>query len=254
MTMLQHWFFIPDLDGAYWTLNLELSFYLLMLLLYATKLLRNTYLIVFLLLISSWINVLFFSHSLIEGVMYWAPAFRRGYLFAAGILFYKAYKAQGLYSRMDAFLLALCLGTAWFGRDFIDYVDFAHVCLFFGVFWLFSKNKLRFIKIPVLIKLGGISYSLYVLHEMIGWEMLKGLKHFGVENFYLSRTIAIAAMLSLSYLVSTIVEKPAQKLINNNWKKLKPDLFPHAAQSDENESESPNRNVIEADEAKQVVI
>jgi peptidoglycan/LPS O-acetylase OafA/YrhL len=48
MTMLQYYFKIPDLDGPYWTMIIELLFYFLMLLFFKARLIKNFSIVAFL--------------------------------------------------------------------------------------------------------------------------------------------------------------------------------------------------------------
>jgi peptidoglycan/LPS O-acetylase OafA/YrhL len=51
--------------------------------------------------------------------------------------------------------------------------------LFTVVVWLVAERKIRFLDIPPLLFLGEISYSLYLVHQIAGYWVIKQLETLG---------------------------------------------------------------------------
>ena len=92
MTMLQYYFKIPDLDGPYWTMIIELLFYFLMLLFFKARLIKNFSIVAFLsmfVLLCYEIILPINYPILFQNIKYFFPLFNHLPLFLAGIFFYQ---------------------------------------------------------------------------------------------------------------------------------------------------------------------
>ena len=71
---------------------------------------------------------------------------------------------------------------------------------------------LRRLPLPagLVVALGGLTYSLYLLHQHIGYIIFNRVKGFASSAIVIATTIA--AMVGLSWLVWRFVERPAQRL------------------------------------------
>ena len=215
MTMFQHWVGIKDIDLAYWTLNLELSFYVFMLFAYLSGYLKAYRAIVILMMLPLWLRAIIPAAS--EPLFHYLTFFRAGHLFGAGIIFYHLYKSEGRLSIVDGILLLLCLLTQPLWRAPFNLIELLHVLVFFVIFFLLAKNKLAWIKVRVLLFYGQISYILYLIHESVGLEILKLFKYIGIENWYLSRGLLLALITVFCYIASKYYEQPLQKWLNAIW-------------------------------------
>lgn len=213
-TMLQR--YVPGtvhVDGAYWTLSLELTFYGWALLLTVCGGLGRVRLAMGLL-----VGAALVLHGVTAGGHISSPlplrAVRQVFLgpyspyFAAGVLFYRLRQEV---RHSDLMGLAFCLGAvAWMrsGEEFLASL----VC--FGIFGLLVAGRLSFLCSRPLLFLGGISYSLYVVHQNIGYLVIRHLEQRGVNA-----DGAIAAALALSLTLATAVtfgvERPAQRAIRS---------------------------------------
>lgn len=175
LTMFQYYLKIPDLDGPYWTMIVEMLFYIVMLLLYYFKLLKyldTIFLSISILLVSG--IYLGANKHLLSSTFYWIPLLQFLPLFHAGIIFYKIITKQEkpLKSYM---LLLLCLLCQIFlynysGRSNM-YANFNEnaimLVVYFILFILFVHHKLGFMVNRVSLYLGKISYALYLTHQKI---------------------------------------------------------------------------------------
>jgi peptidoglycan/LPS O-acetylase OafA/YrhL len=213
LTMIQPWLGIPHVDGVYWTLAVELSFYAIMCILFATKLLPRIELISWLGLIAMAVCTYLDRSQVIE--IFWVLRVTRlldfGNLFIAGIMFYKLMHEprKSLY-----FILIFALVVEYYlHKEVVIWI-----AVYFGIFWAFTKGYLTTFAVKPLVYLGSISYSLYLIHQNIGYVIIQNL-----EKYDLATPISIIIVPgTVSILVASLmyfyIEKPAMKFVRNKWK------------------------------------
>ena len=216
-TMIQGLLKIPHVDGVYWTLEVELLFYLGMFALYRMRQLHRIHLAIIALLI---IRIIYYGFERIFGIDLPWTIFRLFILsyipwFALGIAICLYNSQNGSVGRQH------CKQIAVFSLITLCLVESAMIatlalvlaaCVFFG-----SKGKLPWLRHPVLVWLGAISYPLYLLHENIGWSIqLQALQH-GVP-FSLTVLLALATSLTLATCVTRFVEQPCMAWIRSRYR------------------------------------
>jgi peptidoglycan/LPS O-acetylase OafA/YrhL len=215
-TMFQFWFQIKDVDGAYWTLAIELTFYFIMLCIFVFKKLKY---IAWICLIWLLLSVCFAAFDIPLGnyikailILRFAP------LFVGGIVFYLLInKPKDIYLHILVLssLSAECYLLYQLDSDFIVYWI---VSFFYMLFYLFIYNKLEFISNKFLVFLGSISYTLYLIHENIGMGLIYWLKKIAdVQLFYLPITIFLVII--IASFITFYIERPAMNWIRNYYKK-----------------------------------
>lgn len=149
VSMFQEFFGYNNVDGSYWTLALELAFYIWILLLFQFKQIVNIERIVI-----GWLVIAVALTSNVLGFSL-APIVRKIFLldyielFGAGICFFKfKNNQQTLFTYL---LISLCFLTLY-----IRYPITIAAALsgFFILFMLAISNKLRFLQNPVFVSLG----------------------------------------------------------------------------------------------------
>ncbi|MGD9811869.1 MAG: acyltransferase family protein [Sphingobium sp.] len=164
------------IDGAYWTMFVEIRFYFWAALLYFLTGSRRLFVICFFLFAAAtWsVYAALLGLRLESLAKAWDIAFlsRHIALFAAGVLFHSAY-ADGYGRRKLLALLACLVAAIIMTKDL--YGAFA-TTLFFGVFTLFiyRRDWLRPLRNPVILWIGLSSYSTYLLHQNIGVAIISG--------------------------------------------------------------------------------
>ena len=225
LTMFQQLFRIPDLDGPYWTLIIELLFYICMLILYTTKKLGKIELIGMIALVLILLYSLFIANTYKSLNIYFALYFPLVYhfpLFYAGILFYKI-----KFERINAFrifaIIACYFVTCMLfynggrARVYISQFEYEIVLLiYFSIWFAYVKGFLGFIVNRVTVFLGSISYSLYLIHQFLGLGIIiPGLIKFAHFPAILSSFIALVITIIFAAIITFYVEKPCIRKLKN---------------------------------------
>jgi len=213
-TMVGEIFGFNYVDGSYWSLLPELLFYLLMAFLMLFKKTNNVLLYNIPILIICLINY-FWQITFLWRLLYYVP------LFMIGISMYNIHvgKKENYFHILIVCNLAMSifLYQNLRGNIFPITLYATSFTSFVGIFYLFVYGKLKFLgNSKVLVFLGAISYSLYLIHENVGFIIINYLDtYFEMKN--LSITIAIIVSIVLAYVVTFYLEPPFNKII----KKLK---------------------------------
>lgn len=220
LTMFQKILGYGDFDTVYWSLAVELAFYMNAGVLFALGLHRRPQLIVV-----SWLGVACIWALALDtpGTVHrdWlALLFALDYspYFAMGIVFFDVTKHGWSASRAGLIVLALVaefLISGWLGL---------RVALFIvPLFVLAIRGRLRFLVSKVTLWLGAISYSLYLIHRNLGYASLNWMhgRHIGPA---VAMPIAILGALALATIATYGVEKPAMRhirMLYDQWKARK---------------------------------
>ncbi len=183
-----HW-----LNQVYWTLAIEFQYYFFIALLFIPLLKANF--VYRLLIYTSIIFVSFIGTSAF--LLYWLPAFLLGIL-----LFLTMSK---LISKKEYYISTLCVVCFCFFKYPIPSVIFSIIPL---VFILWFKD----LKVYGLNSVGKFSYSVYLIHPLIGSSFINIMSHH--FNSSLSKIIIILTGLILTiagaYIMYFFIEKPSK--------------------------------------------
>lgn len=214
LTMLQKFMNVPSVDSVYWTLFVELKFYLFFAIVVH---LGVTYRRVVLFCLLWTVAALFtmytgsaFLNAMIEP--FYAP------LFVAGITLY-------LIHRFGPDLLLWCmLGTSIaiamsclaqrdpVKRGITSYpVTLAIMLAFFAVMVAVALGWFSWVRWRGLVTVGALTYPVYLLHHQIGLTVI-GRLHDRVPPWILLGTV-VAAVLLLSYATHRLVERPLARAL-----------------------------------------
>ena len=223
-TMLPSLLGAPRIDDVYWTLELEIRFYALVFLILLFRQQRNAewYLL-------GWLAILVSSNLFnLPRMLDFLFITTYGQYFVAGGLFYMVRQEGWTWYRVLALAVSgvLCVVQALEGRsDFIT-ADSASKLIVPVVVLLWFAAFLMLVAAPWAarlgswaIRLGGLTYPLYLTHACIGALALKLLMPmFGATA---SLAVVIAGALVLAKLMVMLVDEPARRptarLLNRIW-------------------------------------
>ena len=216
LTMIAEPLHFPQVDNSYSTLVIELMFYTIMLGLFLAGMLKHIERLVLpwllLQIAAAWLSKA--THHPIPQFLAVLFLLKYAHFFLAGILCYRI-RFEGL-TLTRQILLACCLVTQFALKDLWSGL-FAIV--FFALFYALARQRLGWIAMRPLVFLGTISYSLYLVHQNIGFVIMRSL---GTTPRPVQITVAISLVLLLATGLTFLVEKPALRAIrmwykNSRW-------------------------------------
>jgi peptidoglycan/LPS O-acetylase OafA/YrhL len=231
LTMFQEFVGFQNLDLVFWSLTVELAFYVTMGLLFAAGLLPRLELVaaIWLALGCLWSILTQYLGIPLPAALPRLLILRYVPFFVAGIVFYGIVRRGPTPARLALLLAALAAGGLIDGiwDAVVPAVEWADVgrrlgvaAILFGVFALAVSGRLRFTIAPVTLWLGGISYSLYLIHYNLGHSTLVRLHDLGAP-VWLGFLLALAGALLLATALTHAVERPAMRALRR-WYRARP--------------------------------
>ena len=209
VTMLQSWGGFGNVDTVYWTLQIEMSFYLILLVLIWRKAVPYSLLVMTGLVVLALIDHLFVPRP-------WSEPYARlrqllflehAYLFTAGMVFYKMREGFKLRYLFILLLCAMCPAVAAYPPNNPPQDTCIAVTLGLVVY-LATSGRVNWIACRPLLYLGGISYSLYLTHHWLGQTFLDRADKWGM-NPNAALLAGITLCLVTASLMTYLVERPS---------------------------------------------
>ncbi len=211
LTMLQRFVAVQDVDGVYWTLQVELVFYVAML---GVLAFRSIHRIGAILLV--WLAALtidggsgFLAHEGLESSRVQLVSLY-GYapLFIAGIVLHLR-RVRGRWTWGPACLLAWALAVfAW--RSPVEATTV--VVGVVATVDLAIRGHLRRLAVSPLVWLGMVSYPLYLVHQHVGYVVLRAAYARGVPT-HAGLALAAGVVLVLAVALHRLIERPCRRRI-----------------------------------------
>ena len=218
LTMFHPLMELRHIDGVYWTLWVEMRFYLLVLALIVLRLLTIRGMTI---LAGVWPLLGLAAHLMnrepvAQGLMAeYAP------LFCGGVMLFLIYRFG--HSALRWSLLVLNVGIAAFftglkgpteALELVGYVIPAwHYWLIvaglFAAVALLSLSPLRKVQWNFLALLGALTYPVYLLHQVWGWWLIDHLAP--VLGQYVTLPLVMGIVFTAAYLVQRFIERPLAK-------------------------------------------
>lgn len=206
-TMLQGFLGVLHVDGVYWSLTLELSFYFWMLMLMLFQQLQR---IEYWLL--GWVGIAMLIEA--SGLNDILPmrvkfVFLLDFigLFAAGICFYRIKSGTG--NQLSYLVIIMSIISAFLAYP----VVFALlICALYLLFYLTISGKVNVLASKPFVFLGTISYSFYLIHQNIGYSIINIGYQLNVAPYIgIGSAFAVAFLTAIA--LTFLIEKPAMRYL-----------------------------------------
>ena len=218
LTMFHPAMGLRHIDGVYWTLWVELRFYMVILVLIMLRMLTIRLVTVF---AAAW--PLLGLVCQLAGSEYAANWLMAEYapLFAGGMMLFVIYRFGHSVKRWAILLLNVVL-SAYFtglkapveamelvGYDVAPWTYWVIVAGMFATVAALSLTPLRNIQWRFLALAGALTYPVYLLHQVWGWWLIDRLNP--VLGQYLTLPVVMGVVFIAAYLVHRFVERPLAK-------------------------------------------
>lgn len=229
LTLAPHHFQADFVDGAYWSLVVELQFYALIAIVIAAGWLGRIESLLAGWLVLSLINWLRPMHPLELWLdVNWAP------FFTAGIVAYRV-RSRGQTSQRRALYAAswllACLYTIKTGQsvgskwlpltDMLEHI--LAVTCFFGIFSAIAFGDWRMQASFWTVWAGRLTYPVYLLHQNIGYMGIEALHEWGV-GLIPAGLLMLLVIVALSTLICLYVEVPVGRWLRRTLAESRPAL------------------------------
>jgi peptidoglycan/LPS O-acetylase OafA/YrhL len=216
LSMVQGWFNVAPVDGVYWTLGVELIFYSWALLAFRLGWLQRVPLMLVALLA---LRLVYFGaarvlHIDLPWLAYQFLILHDIPWFAAGVLIYRLAIAGATPRREVAVIAAAVLTLAIVDGWPLALLLLALSLLLYGA----AKGRLGLLRLRPLVGLGAISYTLYLVHENIGWALIRRMEQAGVPTDA-AIVVALCCSLVLATTLTAAIERPAMRSIREAYQR-----------------------------------
>jgi peptidoglycan/LPS O-acetylase OafA/YrhL len=232
LTMLQEFIGFPNLDIVFWSLTVEIAFYVTMGLLFSAGFLPRIDLVaaIWLTLGALWSVLDQYLGLALPAALPRLLILRHVPFFVAGITFYGLVRKGPTPARLALLLAALSaaglIDGVWDAAvaavtwpDVLGRLSVGAVL--FAIFALAVTGRLRFTISAVTLWLGGISYSLYLSHRNLGHSTLVRLHDLGVP-IWLGFLLTLTGALLLATTLTRFVERPAMRALRRWYRARQP--------------------------------
>jgi peptidoglycan/LPS O-acetylase OafA/YrhL len=210
VTMLQGFAFLPEVDGAYWTLTVEIAFYFCMVAIWKWAGLKRLEPMLLVWLALRWLYAVWPDmpeRIVMLLVLRYLP------FFIIGMLAYRVWAGQRRWRQQMPYAALALLSIAT-----IDSWDIAVAGIGLqALFMALIAGRLRFLRLRPLVWMGGISYSFYLIHQHVGFVVMLEMARAGY-NPWAGFVAAFAVALGLGTAINRVVERPAAEAILGWWK------------------------------------
>ncbi|MCB2048464.1 MAG: acyltransferase [Novosphingobium sp.] len=209
-TMLQGFLYVEAVDGVYWSLTVELAFYLCMWALWRAGALHRIEPILCLWIAMRFAWILFPQLPSLGAKLLLVDHIA---FFAIGVAAYRVRMGFRRWRDQIPVLLSGLIAVAM--------ADGAEMALIYcgttAIFFALVAERLAFLDRPVLLWLGALSYPLYLVHQNIGYAFIAALEAAGVPA-WTALIAAFALALGLAQMIHDFVETPSLRVLRNLWK------------------------------------
>ncbi len=213
LTMFQEFVRFKNFDNVYWSLTVELAFYLNVAWLFVLGWHKQHLRVVTGWMLLSCVYALTLHDPGVEPRPLYSIflALEFSPYFSIGIVFHDVIKRGWSWQR--AVLIGLAISTVYLLHGFTEAIKAAVVA---GLIATALTGWMAFSVSKITLWLGTISYSLYLIHRNVGFALLSWLHEHGfgpVVSILLVTLLALAAASLITY----AIEQPTQRFIRKIW-------------------------------------
>ncbi|MGV0752678.1 acyltransferase family protein [Empedobacter brevis] len=211
------------LDNAYWSLWVEVCFYIIIGFLYFMN--KTKYLLYFIILcaIMMPLQMIFYSHTTRPFLLNYFSESQLDYYkliarclvlfneciwFIIGMFLLQLYQTK---NKNFLYIIIFLLGLTVLKERNLEVILFDFFILLFIITFVYKPEKLRFLEQPILLKIGAASYCMYLIHYHIGVVFVRYLDE-NLKLGYLSPLIVIIAVIIFGLFCYELFEKKLIKL------------------------------------------
>ena len=224
LTMLHEFVEMPPVDGVYWTLARELIFYAIIFLVFALGLLGRAIPLGY-----AWLGVQL-AANLIERQTGWFPWKLKFYLlteyahlFVAGIVFYQIWRRRADMAGYGLLVFALVIQFLLYANPddphalLPRWAEGLFVIAFFGIFLLVTTGRATFLTWRPLVFLGAISYALYLVHQVLGYAIIRQFDTRGLPP-WTGMLAAATFSVAVATIITLYLERPMIRWLRGVFK------------------------------------
>jgi peptidoglycan/LPS O-acetylase OafA/YrhL len=225
LSMLNGFIGVPDIDGVYWSLNIEIRFYALIFTALCLGLIKYAEI-----LAGIWLSVSFILTMWKLPILYHFVFPDYSPYFIAGSVFFLIHKGGINWLRagiaIGSWFLAIYNGVTsrmyLMARD--NHVEYDPVVIslmvtfFFFTFLLIALNKLKWLSIRKWVLWGALTYPLYLIHQYVGYMIINEFS-FLTKDFIIVPLCA-GIMVSLAYLVNKCIEQKYSCILRSSLERF----------------------------------
>jgi peptidoglycan/LPS O-acetylase OafA/YrhL len=221
VTMLQGFAFVPEVDGAYWTLTVEIAFYLCMIAIWKFAGVQRLEWV-----LAGWLALrwLWWAWPDMPERIIMLLVLRYVPFFVLGMLTYRLWSGQRTPAQQAPFAALALMSVATIETWDVTLMFVALLAAFLALI----HGRLRFLAIRPLLFMGGISYSFYLIHQHVGFVVMLKLARAGYSP-WIGFAAAFLVALTLGTAINRLVERPAGEAILAWWKRRRQAGPPAAA-------------------------
>jgi peptidoglycan/LPS O-acetylase OafA/YrhL len=222
LTMFPIAFGVKPVDTSYWTLAVELLFYLSMILMWQLRWLAHVER-----MLIGWI------------LLRWGAAFVPGYgqflieasgtaympFFAIGIASYRIWSGGQRWVEQTP-MLAVAVATVFVFEKLAATLVWLSVL---AILAALIAGKLSWVRHWMLLWLGQISYPLYLIHSAVGCTIMVTLAEAGVP-IEVALAAALTSVILTAAAISVAVERPMLRIVRSVWKRRQSNKPPFQAE------------------------